>query len=517
MKINRITFLGLILCIFILTSCMMPKFHTELSPVKGHSLNSYKYVCSTYNWDEYFSIFSEVGFVIINENQLKNLDSASQNQVLFFNKSWEPKDKNGLFTYKIALYNILGQEVFSMELKKSLFADEKDGIEELKQKLRPYYTGYNPKESIDASEYFINNTETIDKSNDDLKKYFDENINNLDLIEGIWTESKDYNYKLGIFKDNESNNRDFVAIIIETNNVFWRPQQVKSEFNKTAYYKVYTTKYYMGNHKVQNVTSYVNEDGLLVIKLKNSKDGSDVEGTFLKNYPANVEEKFGSTKEETENIGSGFIISESGLVVTNYHVIENKYDINVFFPSVNKTIKAKVELKDKNNDLAIIRLNDFIFSDIYSSSIPFTISKSSTVKLGQEVFTLGFPLVEVLGQSVKLSTGSINSLYGIQDDPRVFQISNPVQPGNSGGPLFNNNGELIGIVFSSLNAKFFYENADIIPQNVNFSIKSDYLLNLISMLPDESEIFNRKNKLLGKSLEIQIELLTPFILNIKAK
>ena len=72
-------------------------------------------------------------------------------------------------------------------------------------------------------------------------------------------------------------------------------------------------------------------------------------------------------------------------------------------------------------------------------------------------------------------------------------------------------------VLFQLNAKFFYENADIIPQNVNFAVKSNYLLNLISLLPDEKEISNRKNLLLNLPIEKQIELIQPFIVNIKAK
>ncbi len=92
-----------------------------------------------------------------------------------------------------------------------------------------------------------------------------------------------------------------------------------------------------------------------------------------------------------------------------------------------------------------------------------------------------------------------------------------IQPGNSGSPLFNSNGEFIGLVFSSLNAKFFYENSDIIPQNVNFAVKSNYLLNLISLLPDEKEISDRKNLLKDLPLEKQIELIQPFIVNVKAE
>lgn len=83
--------------------------------------------------------------------------------------------------------------------------------------------------------------------------------------------------------------------------------------------------------------------------------------------------------------------------------------------------------------------------------------------------------------------------------------------------MFNNNGEIVGIVVASLNAKYFYENADIIPQNVNFAVKSDYVLNLISMLPEEQSIKKRQNRLIGLKLEKQIKEISPFIVTIKVK
>ncbi len=374
-------------------------------------------------------------------------------------------------------------------------------------------------------------------------QYYSDNREELDPIEGIWVVSwtctsktksiyeapseNKFIYrnesKIAILRDKKNSDRfikiDFESLKRQVNfgeiNGYFYPsllQKNSYEFERLNALSEIANKQSWISYKLldENTLNGIHELGF---NYKNKVSTSSTYNDVYKKEPF----PFKVSSEMQLYIGSGFLVSESGLVVTNYHVIEDKSIINVFLPTLNKTFNAIVALKDKNNDIAILQLSDFIFSDIFSISIPFTISHSSKVRLGQEVFTLGFPLGEILGKSAKLSTGTINSLYGIQDDPRVFQISNPIQPGNSGGPLFNRNGELIGIVFSSLNAKFFYENADIIPQNVNFAIKSDYLLNLISMLPDESEIINRKNKLLGKSLETQIELLTPFIVNIKAK
>ena len=221
------------------------------------------------------------------------------------------------------------------------------------------------------------------------------------------------------------------------------------------------------------------------------------------------------SNSQFENMGSGFVISGNGLVITNYHIIHGKETIDVYFPSLKQSFSAKIVLKDKNNDIALLALEDFHISDYFTEDIPFIISNTNDMRLGQEIFTLGYPLGEFLGSSVKLSTGDISSLYGIKDDPRLIQISNPIQPGNSGGPLLNEKGEIVGVVVSTLNAQYFYENNSVIPQNINFAIKSDYVSNLISILPEYKELTNRKNLLLGKSFEEKIELISPFIVTIK--
>ena len=239
------------------------------------------------------------------------------------------------------------------------------------------------------------------------------------------------------------------------------------------------------------------------------------ESIFLKAYPAISGKSHPSSDKKLKSSGSGFLLTATGLVVTNYHVVEDANKIEVTFADKNITMSASVRMKDTKNDIAILEIKDFKISDISNQPIPFSFADVNTVKVGQEVFTLGFPLGDMMGSKSRLSTGRINSQFGIQDDPRLFQISNPLQPGNSGGPLFNNNGDLVGIVVSSLNAKFFYENAGIIPQNVNFAVKASYLQSIISMTPEGDDVVKRKNTVKAGPMENQIEQLNPFIVQIK--
>ena len=358
--------------------------------------------------------------------------------------------------------------------------------------------------------YSSDGSNSVNITEKDARKYYEDNLYELDLVEGIWT---DFNgkYKIAVKKSNDISNCDFIGFVIQSDYPSWQIGDIKVELSKTASKNIYTTNYYLKDKSKVGTTSIINENCILEIPINNLMTSK-----FLKNYPITPNNN-SNFQNKSVFTGSGSIISESGLVVTNYHVIENRIEIYVYFPHINKEFHAELVIKDKNNDLAILRLQEFNFSEIFSKPIPFAISTSSNSKLGEDVFTLGFPLGEILGKSAKFSSGKINSLFGIQDDPRVFQISNPIQPGNSGGPLFNSNGEFIGIVFSSLNAKFFFEKADIIPQNVNFAVKSNYLLNLISLLPDEKEISNRKNSLSELPIEKQIELIQPFIVNVKAR
>ncbi len=173
------------------------------------------------------------------------------------------------------------------------------------------------------------------------------------------------------------------------------------------------------------------------------------------------------TKAQTFT-GSGFFVSPSGLFITNHHVIEGADEIRV--RTVDGAVyRAHVLRHDPNNDLALLRVEG-------SGFLPLTIAQSVNVRRGEPVFALGFPQIHLQGLEPKLTEGSISSLSGMTDDPRHFQISNPIQPGNSGGPLVLEDGRLVGVIQSSLRAKV----AERVPQNVNYAIKSSLVLEFLA-------------------------------------
>jgi S1-C subfamily serine protease len=374
---------------------------------------------------------------------------------------------------------------------------------------------------------------TTNKTEKDFKAYFDQNVSQLDLIEGIWTMSettswvnvisgikgKEENasqYRIAIVKD-ENTDDSFSAFVLESRVGEWGKGRLKAKYRRTAYSSAYEQIWYMQDYS-EKVTNIVVENKGMIRETRSSADypiNYERETILLKVYPLLNSNSTTNVSNEAKSTSSGFLISEKGLIVTNYHAVENSNSIEILFPNFKKNYFATIKIKDAKNDIAILELKDFSYSNIFTEPIPFLLSNANKTKIGEEVFTLGFPLGDILGTNSRLSTGRINSQYGLQDDPRLFQISNPLQPGNSGGPLFNDKGELIGVVVSSLNAKYFYDNIGIIPQNVNFAIKSTYLQNLISMIPEGDEILNRKNLVTQSKMEDQIEQLNSFVVQIK--
>jgi len=235
------------------------------------------------------------------------------------------------------------------------------------------------------------------------------------------------------------------------------------------------------------------------------KEGNKInfQSLTIKKLNSGIPEKFYSplnydanNSDFTAN-GSGFLINNSGYIATNHHVIDGSSEI---FVEINgDDYKCKVVSVDKENDLAVLKVIDDVRFNVVSS---INSNKSET---GSSIFVLGFPYaLSLLGSEVKLTDGKISSQSGFQGYSKTYQISAPIQPGNSGGPLFNDDGDVIGVVSSK-----FTEG-----ENVGYAIKSDYLLNL---LESNNINYNKNNSIQSLSLVEKVELLSKTTLLIKVK
>ena len=186
--------------------------------------------------------------------------------------------------------------------------------------------------------------------------------------------------------------------------------------------------------------------------------------------------------EPEEWSGTGFAMKD-GYIVTNFHVVDRAKRILVYGVNGTKTsgFDAKVVATDQAVDLAIIKISDSRFSGF--GTIPYSI-KSQDADVGESVWVLGYPLTQYLGNEIKLTNGLVSSKSGYQGDWSTYQISAPVQPGNSGGPLFDSKGNIVGIVNSGVPGA----------ENVGYAIKTSYLKNLAaryslsSALPSSNSI-----------------------------
>lgn len=173
--------------------------------------------------------------------------------------------------------------------------------------------------------------------------------------------------------------------------------------------------------------------------------------------------------------GTGFFITGTGYLVTNYHVVEGGRRFQVI-PHTQKPLAAQVVAQDKKADLAILKVE---VED--HACLPVVTSRG--VRLGTSVATVGFPNIGVQGHAPKLAKGEIAALSGIQDDPGRFQISVPLQPGNSGGALVDARGNVVGVVAAILNQKVALETSGALATNVAYAVKSSLLLSLMESVP----------------------------------
>jgi S1-C subfamily serine protease len=314
--------------------------------------------------------------------------------------------------------------------------------------------------------------------------------NQIQPYEGIYesvSSSNGIKYNLALKKFDSRYNLIYLS---GARNSTWKEGDIKAILTETATDNLFKSKWY-GLNKAIDEDSYIKlENGVFKVIRSNDKE----DDIFLKLYPTAKE-----SRQENKSSGTGFAISNAGYIVTNYHVIENAKTIKVLGVQGDfaKRLSAQIIATDKNNDLAILKITDTSFKAF--KDIPYLIkSKGSTV--GQQIYVLGYPLRASMGDEIKLTDGIISSNSGFQGDITSYQISAPVQPGNSGGPLFDNDGNIIGIV----NAK------NTAAENASYAIKTSYLFNLIEALEKPIKTPNQ-NLLLQKKLSDKITSMKKYV------
>lgn len=167
--------------------------------------------------------------------------------------------------------------------------------------------------------------------------------------------------------------------------------------------------------------------------------------------------------------GSGFAVTSDGYVITNYHVIKGCTDVKIHDKG-NAFISTIITF-DPNNDIALLK-GDFKPRSFYPLS-------RETPKLLTEVYVAGHPFGQDISTTVKVTRGIVSSLTGIANNFSNLQIDAALQPGNSGGPIMDNKGNVVGVAVAKLDLDTIVEEYGVVPENVNFGVKSNVVLNIL--------------------------------------
>jgi serine protease Do len=177
----------------------------------------------------------------------------------------------------------------------------------------------------------------------------------------------------------------------------------------------------------------------------------------------------GRKPEDKSSLGTGFFVSSEGHIITNSHVVKDCSSVQVTLGLAPK-MAGRIMAHDTANDLALIKI------EMHPTAFA---SLRSGVRLGEGVAAFGFPLAGLLATSGNFTLGNVTAVAGLGDDTRILQISAPVQPGNSGGPLLDYSGNVVGVVESKLNAITIATLTNDMAQNVNFAIKANVVTNFL--------------------------------------
>lgn len=207
----------------------------------------------------------------------------------------------------------------------------------------------------------------------------------------------------------------------------------------------------------------------------------ELDARAAKNIRPSLED-IGESHSTSVSTGTAWSVA-TGYAVTNHHVVAGKSSIYLTNHKGEKVL-ATVVASDVEHDIALL-------SVAHGKLPPALFLAASNARLGASVFTIGFPRVDVMGKTPKLSLGIISSINGLSDDPTSYQISVPIQPGNSGGPLINMRGEVVGLITTMLGTVGTNNGEPQPLASINYALKADYVEALLRNLPDRSTMVEK--------------------------
>lgn len=192
--------------------------------------------------------------------------------------------------------------------------------------------------------------------------------------------------------------------------------------------------------------------------------------------------------------GTGFVATADGHVLTCAHVLADAKEARVWIGGVR--YEADVVASDNERDIALLKIRP----SAGATFAPLAFRRDAHYAIGTDVSTIGYPLASILGSSARFTKGSVSATAGMNDDPKHLQISAEIQPGNSGGPVFDGDGLVIGLVDMTLNPmRVAAQTGGALPQNVNFALKSEVVLDYLKT--SQPDVYERLTYDQGRSTE----------------
>ena len=217
-----------------------------------------------------------------------------------------------------------------------------------------------------------------------------------------------------------------------------------------------------------------------------------------------------------ESTGSGFFVSKTGHILTNEHVVRDCGSVTVG-DNANNQVTASIKETDARNDLALLRISSTKMTSAETKSLIRKLSSKKLglklvplaseglvriddVELGEDVLVAGYPYGELFSNSIKVTKGIVSANKGMGDDSGQFQMDAAVQSGNSGGPVYDENGNIVGVVIAQLDKRKVERTIGSLPENVNFGIKASTVRQFLTSAGLPTKWSNRTKRKSTKEL-----------------